>query len=181
VGFDGILVNPERPWESITEYDDDFYRISVIVNAFLVEQFRDKLWGFYDQIDFHRIRERAAQKDLEEDFDDEEFVTQVADQLAEEIEESEPEPVPDAPSQVRRVRMPQSSIKFNRLKRIFEKSFGCEVRHGTGSEVVVSRPTGKFCMGKHSKNPTYPCHYVDLMLKALGISRRQYVNALGQR
>lgn len=73
------------------------------------------------------------------------------------------------------------AVRMEVLLRLLERSFGCEVSVGKGSEVTVYRPGGrKFTLGHHTRNRHVPAHLVRALLKAVGIAVTEWWRTLNR-
>jgi hypothetical protein len=135
----------------------------------------EKLFSFYDQIDFDRIRKRISNKKTDDAIDDEEFSLSCLD-----IPESEEE-IRDRSFRTdkRGRRGILRPLRLSRVLGFLEKNFDCEIRQGKGSEIIAYRPGAKiFRFGSHKRNPVVAFERISLALKRLRISRHEWCKAV---
>ncbi|MBT4290021.1 MAG: hypothetical protein HOD92_22075 [Deltaproteobacteria bacterium] len=150
------------------------------INIYILEKVHDKLFEFYDKIDFSKIKHKAQQKllELQEKKDegieeeigalDDEFLAWICQTVAD-------KGVADAKQKLRIPRM-------NTFLKVLEEKLGCEVKKdkegGKGSEVTVFRSGGmKVILGRHKKNPPVSTAAINRIQKRLKISDREFVEA----
>ncbi len=174
ISHDGLLIDGKKPWVTSIVEDRIQNLNSLALNTYILESFHDKLYSFYDQIDFDKIRNRRKRAESPSELDDEVFALSCLDLARAE----DPIPVPDVLNEVRpetreragRVR----SLRFEPFCRVLKK-LGCEIRPGKGSEITVFRKGGKkWTMGRHGQNPLIQSIRVRECLKRLGISTREW-------
>jgi hypothetical protein len=171
VGRDGLLFDANNPGVTtgtIAASERDRW---LPENLLVLELMHEKLFGFYNQIDFDRIRRRFGVA-AEGDADDEAIALSVRDLAAIEADDGadqshgEPGPAADRPRATQRIR----PLRFRQLRNFLEKRFGCEVRPGKGSEVTFYRPGGRiFTLSHHGSNDEVPSVVVTHLLKRLAI------------
>lgn len=172
VGHDGLLRDGVKPW--ITAKNER--RIPNVnclaVNAYILELFHEKLFSFYDQIDFSRMRDKAAQ--IAEIDDDEQVLAASCQVLAE--SEIAPAIRTRAGQRCRRTLRP---LRMQALLGWLTKRFGCEVQSGKGSEITAFRPGGRKCILRcHGQNESVHVIQLRRLLNALGISTAEWLEAV---
>jgi hypothetical protein len=176
VDDDGRLLDPGKPWLCVGEAGYSGDGKALPANLYIVNLFHDRLYEFYDQIDFDSIRRRAIEKSHEQGKDepvdaeaDEEIALSCQD-LAERIAEEKPA------GPRRRI----GSLKFQDLASFLERSFNVQVRQGKGSEVILSRPGVErlFRLGCHGNNPEVPSDKVRELLRRLAISKQEWLRVV---
>jgi hypothetical protein len=125
------------------------------------------------QIDLSRLG-GADRADLQDDEALQEAIAAACQTLAN--EDTAPPPQQEPPPAGGRLRLP--SLRSNVLFRTMEK-FGCEVRPGKGSEVVISRPgVAAFTVGRHKRLFEVHAVQVQRMLKRLKNSVSEWLTAV---
>ncbi len=170
---EGVFHDYLKPW--ITTKNE--FRIDVVnllaVNLYLLELFHEKLFGFYDQIDFDRMRQGTAD-DASEEATDEKLALSCQD-LAE--REDTPDKVLQYSETVRTHRL--RPLRSDVLLRWLEKHFSCEVKAGKGSEITVYREGGKKGIVRgHGQSETVHVITLKNLLKKLGISTQEWMRTV---
>jgi hypothetical protein len=176
VGHDGLFLDRRMPWYTTADLAASGVDGALALNYLLLEHFRDRLYSFYDRIDFSRLRRRPAAEEqpaAESRADDEQAVAAACRVLAEQsggaAEEGAEEPS--------FARIPV--LRLPRLLRLFERRFGCEVGPGKGSEVNVFRPGGKvYTVACHKRNTEIYPRAVRRMLRTLNIPVGEFLDAV---
>jgi hypothetical protein len=181
VGNDGLLHDLWNLWyttETLSERDKGRW---LPENYLILEQFHEKLFGFYDKIDFQRIRSRIGGPSVAGELSDVAITLSIRDLAAADddagVDEPGGEPATgtDRLPPTRRIR----PLRTLRLLNFLENQFRCEVRPGKGSEVVVHREGGRiFTLGHHRRNAEVSAPVVKLLLKRLGIGPAEWLRAV---
>jgi len=166
----GVLIESMRPWVSARTDLNHGSLDGLILNAFLIDRFRNKLLEFYDQIDFDRIRSFAANPEKHEDRDDEILAVACLD-----IAKTEPDQKSELPQKSRNKRI-QSHLSRDKFFRILV-SCGCEKRSGKGDETTFYRSGGKkYAIGRPKEiQPTL----IKRVLARLNITLDEFVRCAG--
>jgi len=147
---------------------------SLAVNAFVVELFHEKLFSFYDQVDFVAIRHRAKKAALNAEVDGELIAVSCQDLASTDVESDRSA---EFGASTASYRIPQ--LRSQRLFTLLHDKLGCEVKSGKGSEITVFRPGGrKFVIGHHKRNDTVHSVVVQNMLKRLKIGPQEWLTAV---
>jgi hypothetical protein len=173
VGLDGILRDGRKPW--ITAASET--RISDVnplaLNVLLLKLFHEKLFSFYDQIDFDRMRRRRSSSADRQSED-----LQVLAFSCQELERS----VGDAAQatttadDLPKRRIP--ALRLQTLCKVLEQKFGCEVNGGKGSEITFYRSRKKYRLGRHKRNPEIHHLIVKQILSRLQIDLDEWLLAV---
>lgn len=167
VTYDGLLAVPVRPWHTAADHPGADGIRPLAVNLALMERVHDRLLSFYDRIDQTRMHPRpveAVPGDIEEDF-----------ALAAACRALAAGAAPAEPARGRRL----PALRLRQFAGVLEEKFGCEVRGGKGSEVVVTRPGGgRTVLGRHKADPEYHPYAVRRVLGRLGIDPRAFIAAV---
>lgn len=169
---DGLLSDERNLWRTTVDLGAVGNTSGLLVNLYLLELFHEKLFGFYDQIDFEAIRQRLGQADKAE-LDEEELSVSCQDLAA----ESPYEDVPEVAAATK-LRLRVEPLRLQRLLKVLEEDLGCEVARGKGSEITVYRPGGrKFVLGGHAADYAVPVYVVKPLLSRLGIRPSEWIAA----
>jgi hypothetical protein len=170
IDYSGRMVDPTRPW-STGIYGNQDPKLGLSESLFVLGLFHERLWGFYNKLDFDAIRKIGSEKTTveadSEEVPDEVFALSCQD-VAERLEPTELE-FPHRTSH--RARM----LRFKPLVSYLERSFDCEIRRGKGSEIVVYRHSAKpYRLPHHTQNPEIPAMTIRNMLRRLEISESDW-------
>jgi len=161
--IDGILLDYNFPWQTVTDLIGDQ---GLIINYYVLQQFWEKLFSFYEQIDFDRIRQRSQAKKTDEIINDDEFALSCQNISDDDVSFKE-----ERGFKKQKIR----PLRLLSLLNFLEKHFDCEIRQGKGSEVIAYRSDAKIIrFGRHKPNPIVPFERVNLALKRLKISRQEW-------
>ena len=148
---------------------------ALVLNCYVLGLFHERLYSFYDRIDFERIRARARSGAADEPADDDEVLAISCQDLAHR-DEAEAGEGPPAPTPRRR---PIRSVRLQRLLALLSDRFGCEVRQGHGSEITVYRRGGKkWILGCHKRDAHVPSEVVANLLKRVGIGLDEWLDVV---
>jgi len=174
VSHEGLFIDANKPWLTVDTAQVVGGVSPLVLNCYALERFHEKLFSFYDRIDFERIRARARSRCLETDLDEEAIALSCQDLAATDPQAGRGE-LPGLPTGLCRVR----AVRCQRLLTLLETRFGCEVRQGKGSEVTVYRQGGKkFTLGHHTPNPLVPSLVVGRLLKRLGVGLPEWLGVV---
>jgi hypothetical protein len=159
-----------------------------MLNCHLLDLFHRKLFGFYDQIDFSRLRQAARQGEPQPENVQEVIAATCLDPALAEAappEEAEPEGEAEAttteeaePTAVK-LRPRIRALRCRRFLAILSR-LGCEERPGPGSEIVLYRRGGRLArLGHHKRNPHVHPRQVRRILAKLGITLGAFLDAVG--
>ena len=170
VGRDGILADGYRPWITAGDPDHEEHVRRLATNAHVLELIHERLFSFYDQIDFGRIREQVKKEAVSGDIDDEALALSLQD-LGSEDKTTEGDQARRSP-----VAGPIRPLRLDRLLNVLERKLGCEVQRGKGDETTVFRSGGK----KYRLGQRKEVHAVLLkrVLKRLEIPRTEWWQAV---
>lgn len=163
VGHDGLLCDARTPWLKA-----DGLRLAdghrpLVLNHHVVSLFHERLFSFYDRIDFGRVRAEGLAAG-EDEHPEEEVVVAALAASCRELADDEQEPAAAGQGRIR-------PLQSNRLLTLLADRFGCEVRQGKGSEVTVYREGGrKFTLGHHGRCVEVRPVQLRRLLGRLGIS-----------
>lgn len=171
VDSQGRLCKKDQPWEPISE--TECTEIRVIAHIILSKVWA-RIFASYEKIDFAAIRRGRDASAKAKDAEDEEaaeapeednarFMLSCADlKQREETPSSKDEQAPK-PERL------ECSLRLNALSKILV-SFGCSIRDGKGSEILVSKPGCKsYTLAKHGSNPEYHFRNIKMLLRRFGI------------
>lgn len=171
VSFDGHLFSNSLPW--ITGFAPALDPPTIHVNAWLLDAFFRQFLELYERIDFEAVRAVRRAKTSAAEITDAELAVSNAD--LDQSEAPDTAPAPDERRDQYKLRL--RSIRRSVLLRLLDRKFGCEIRHGKGSEVVVYRQGARsFVLGTHGGRSTVSTVKVGMALRALGISRHDWCN-----
>ncbi len=174
VGRDGILFERLQPWHTAATSDLHEGVNCLAVNAFVVELFHERLFSFYDKVDFDAIRNRAKNVTPDAEADDELIAMSCRDLAADDVESSN---VRESTGVIDSYHVPK--LRSQRLFKLLHSKLGCEVKSGKGSEITVFRPGGrKFVIGHHKRNDTVHSIVVKNMLNRLNIGPQEWFTAV---
>ena len=174
VGRDGILLDRLRPWHTAASLESHQGINGLAVNAFVVELFHEKLFSFYEQVDFDAIRHRAKKAAPDAEADDELIAMSCRDLASTDVGSDR---AAESAGITVSYHVPQ--LRSQRLFNVLHDKLGCEVRSGKGSEVTLFRPGGrKFIVGHHKRNDTVHSIVVKNMLKRLKIGPQEWLTAV---
>lgn len=179
VRADGLLAGQGTPWvtsDTLLPRRPDL----LALNLHLLERLHARLAGFHARVDHEAVLRAllagAAPTELSQE--------QLAATCWALERRAPPEPGDGAPSSGEAgppVEPSTASLRGVRSRQLFallRDRLGCEVRQGKGSEVVLFRPGGRiFCLGHHKANAFVPSQVVGNILKRLGISPFEWVQA----
>lgn len=169
---DGLLADYRNPWRTSTDLGDVGITTGLHVNLYLLERFHEKLFSFYDQIDFEAIRRRLEQAN-EAELDEEELSVSCQDLAV----EANYEDVQEVASPTK-LRLRIEPLRLQRLLKVLEEDLGCEVARGKGSEITLYRPGGrKYVLGGHAADYAVPVYVVKPLLSRLGIQPSEWIAA----
>lgn len=175
----GILQCGPLPWIdtfTLTEKQDN----SLSANLHIVELIHEKLFSLYDRVDrnaiLNRMRNRTEERN-ESTPTDEEFalICQILPESAEDLSPDQNDAI-KAPTRI------MGGVRVQRLLSILEVQFGCEVRQGKGSEIVIYRQGGHhFRLGHHKRNPYVPAMVIKSLLKHVGINFDEWIDCMSSK
>jgi hypothetical protein len=137
VGRDGILIDGYRPWITAGNLEHTADVRKLAINAHVLGLIHERLFSFYDRIDFARIRQRAIAELNADEVGNDALALSLQD-LASETETTELAKERRLPT-ARRLR----PLRLDKFLKLLEQRFNCEVQSGKGDETTVFRPGGK--------------------------------------
>lgn len=163
---DGLLLDPTMPWATAADPVPGV-AAPLAVSLWILGQVRDQLQEMYAKINHSQVEADAARtRPLAPD---------TADPSGVPAQAEPPGTAGPAEREVARITRP---VRLRVFLRTLVRQFGCEVRTGKGSEVVVSRPGGRpFVLGRHKRNPEVPPETITRCLHRLGIPANGYLAA----
>lgn len=167
VGHDGLLFDARTPWLKADGLGPVCGHRPLVLNYHVLNLFHERLFSFYDRIDFGRLQaEGLAQGEAE--IPSEEAVVAALAASCHDLGDQEEDEEADR----RRIRQ----LRSTRLLTVLADRFGCEVRQGKGSEVTVFREGGrKFTLGHHGRCVEVHPVVLRRMLGRLGISPGEWL------
>jgi len=175
VDHDGLLFESTKPWVTADESPPCEDMRPLALNCYIVGLFHERLYSFYDRIDFERIRARDCCEAATSPEEGQEALALSCQDLArKDGVEDEECPPPFAPR-----RRPIPSVRLQRLLSLLVDRFGCEIRQGHGSEITVYRRGGKkWILGVHKRNAPVPSEVVGNLLKRVGIGLEEWLSVV---
>lgn len=180
VDSQGRLCKKGQPWEPISETECPEIRV---IAHILLSKVWARIFASYEKIDFAAIRRGRGTAAKAKDAEDEEaaeapeednarFMLSCAD--LEQREEAPGSKDEQAPKPERL----ECSLRLNALSKILA-SFGCTIRDGKGSEILVSKPGRKsYTLAKHGSNPEYHFRNIKMLLRRLNIPLEEWYAAI---
>ena len=172
VDHDGLLFGYTKPWVTARDTPPSAGVRPLALNCYVLGLFHERLYSFYDRIDFERIRARARGVAAEVPADDDVALALSCQDLAQRDED-------EGPSVLTPRRRPIRSVRLQRLLSLLSGRFGCEVRQGHGSEITVYRRGGKkWILGCHKRDAHVPSEVVANLLKRVGIGLDEWLDVV---
>jgi hypothetical protein len=163
----GVLTCHVNPWRNVVSHEESLPAPALTTGRVVLEAVHAKLFRFYDQIDVDTILARWRSMDPGEPASAEEEAMAIAASIASGT-------VPEEPA--RDTGRITSSLRLSRLQSLLERSFGCTVRPGKGSELLFYREGQRHAfVGRHKANPRVSAVAIQSILKKLGITVRQWL------
>ncbi len=174
IGAQGYLRCAVRSWRSVANCDLELPYPAISIGRIGLEAVHAKLFSFYERVDVEAILSRWRYSEVSD-----------GPQVVGEAAPSESMVIAASIltgsgviEEGRRHARVGSSLRLSALRAVLERSFGCEARSSKGSELTFYRPGGRHAwVARHVSNPLIPAVAIQRMLRKLGISVAEWVEA----